>query len=101
VADEAQRYLDTADGTGEQVAARLRELLRDQGRRPVLVLATLWPEFWAELTARPQTGEDPHAQARELLGGHDIVVPAAFPPRAVATAAGGGGSEAGPSRLRE
>ena len=76
--NEAQRYLDPADGTGEQVAAGLRELLRDRARGPVLVLATLWPEFWDRLTARPPGGADPHAQARELLAGHDIPVPAAF-----------------------
>jgi hypothetical protein len=76
--NEAQRYLDPADGTGEQVAAGLRDLLRDQARGPVLVLATLWPEFWAELKASSQQGADPHAQARELLDGHDIPVPANF-----------------------
>ena len=46
----------------------------------MLVLATLWPEFWDTLTARPAGGADPHAQARELLAGHDITVPAAFTP---------------------
>jgi hypothetical protein len=50
--NEAQRYLDTPDGTGERIAAGLRTLLRDRTQGPVLVLATLWPEFWAELTAR-------------------------------------------------
>ena len=60
------------------MAAGLRELLRDRARGPVLVLATLWPEYWDELTARPPEGADPHAQARELLAGHDIRVPAAF-----------------------
>jgi hypothetical protein len=74
--NEAQFYLDTADG--ERVAAGLRELLRDPARAPVLVLATLWPQFWDGLTARPEGGADPHAQARELLAGHDITVPAAF-----------------------
>ena len=77
--NEAQFYLDTADGgLGERVAAGLRELLRDPARAPVLVLATLWPQFWDGLTARPAGGADPHAQARELLAGHDITVPAAF-----------------------
>ena len=78
--NEAQFYLDVVDGgLGEQVAARLRELLRDPARTPVLVLATLWPQFWDGLTARPTSGRaDPHAQARELLAGHDIAVPAAF-----------------------
>ena len=79
--NEAQFYLDTAEaGLGERVAAGLRELLRDPGRAPVLVLATMWPGFWDTLTARPDDGDDPHAQARELLAGHDITVPAAFTP---------------------
>ena len=77
--NEAQFYLDVADGgLGERVAAGLRALLRDPGQAPVLVLATLWPEYWDALTARPVGGADPHAQARELLAGHDIAVPAAF-----------------------
>ena len=77
--NEAQFYLDVADGgLGEQVAAGLRELLRDPARAPVLVLATLWPEFWDVLTAHPAGGADPHAQARELLAGRDITVPASF-----------------------
>ena len=79
--NEAQFYLDPAEaGLGERVAAGLRELLRDPGRAPVLVLATLWPEYWHGLTARPAVGADPHAQARELLAGHDITVPGAFTP---------------------
>ena len=77
--NEAQFYLDPPGGLGERVAAGLRELLRDPGKGPVLVLATLWPQFWDSLTARPPVGqEDPHAQARELLSGRDITVPAAF-----------------------
>jgi hypothetical protein len=77
--NEAQFYLDPAEaGLGERVAAGLRELLRDPGRAPVLILATLWPPYWDTLTARPAGGEDRHAQARELLAGHDITLPAAF-----------------------
>ena len=77
--NEAQFYLGPAElGLGERVAAGLRELLRDPARAPVLVLATLWPQFWDTLTTRPGGGGDPHAQARELLAGHDITVPAAF-----------------------
>ena len=61
-------YLDVAGGgLGEQVAAGLRELLRDPARDPVLVLATLWPQFWDGLTARPAGDADPHAQARETV----------------------------------
>ena len=77
--NEAQGYLGVAHGgLGERVAAGLRELLRDPARAPVLVLATLWPLFWHTLTSRPAGAADPHAQARELLAGHEITVPAAF-----------------------
>ena len=79
--NEAQFYLDPADaGLGEKVAAGLRALLRDPGRAPVLMLATMWPRFWDTLTARPAAGDDRYAQARELLAGHDITVPAVFTP---------------------
>ena len=37
----------------------------------------LWPQFWEDLTG-PPGGADPHAQARELLAGHNIPVPLAF-----------------------
>jgi uncharacterized protein YidB (DUF937 family) len=87
--NEAQFYLDPPEARlGERVAAGLRELLRDPGRAPVLVLATMWPEYWHGLTARPAGGADPHAQARELLAGHDITVPAAFTPAQVGQLAG-------------
>jgi hypothetical protein len=76
--NEAQFYLEAADGMGERVAAGLRDLLRDPARAPVLVLATLWPQFWDTLTAHPADGADLHSQARELLDGRGITVPAAF-----------------------
>ena len=99
--NEAQFYLDVADGgLGERVAAGLRELLRDPARAPVLVLATLWPQFWDGLTARPAGGADPHAQARELLAGHDITVPAAFTAAQLQRLGAGGGRAAGPGRRR-
>jgi uncharacterized protein YidB (DUF937 family) len=78
--NEAQEYLGAPGGLGERVAAGLRELLRDPSRDPVLVLATLWPEYWDQLTRPPAGRDDPHAQARELLAGHDIRVPEAFTP---------------------
>lgn len=76
--NEAQRFL-APEKVGEQVAAGLRELLRQPGRGPVLVLATLWPQHWDTLTTRPHPGRpDPHAQARELLDEHKIDLPDAF-----------------------
>ncbi|WP_204012237.1 hypothetical protein [Virgisporangium aurantiacum] len=90
--NEAQLYLAPADvGVGERVAARLRTLLQDQRRRPVLVLATLWPEYWNELTRRSDAGEpDPYAQARNLLTGTRVGVPDGFAPAEVSGLAGAG-----------
>ncbi|MFD9984045.1 hypothetical protein ACFWZJ_27100 [Streptomyces massasporeus] len=73
--NEAQLYLGP-EPLGEQVAAGLRTLLHDATRGPILVLATLWPDHWCTLTAR--SSPDWHSQARQLLEGHDIAVPAAF-----------------------
>ena len=78
--NEANQYLLTpASDLGERVAAGLRELLRDPERGPVLLLGTIWPEYWDILTRPPAPGQpDPHAQARALLTGTDIPVPDAF-----------------------
>ena len=79
--NEAQRYLAPSDGLGEKVAAGLWELLRDPSRGPVLILATLWDGEWRNLTGRLDSGDsDPHALARGLLSGHEIIVPPAFSP---------------------
>ena len=68
--NEAQFYLDVPDGgLGERVAAGLRELLRDPARVPVLVLATLWPQYWNALTARPAEGEAAPVGATSGSGG--------------------------------
>ncbi|WP_052434354.1 tetratricopeptide repeat protein [Streptacidiphilus melanogenes] len=85
--NEAQHYLLTPDGElGERVAAGLRALLRDPSRGPVLVLGTVWPEYWTSLTSTPRPGEpDPHAQARALLTGHGLPVPALFTDHDLAT----------------
>ena len=75
--NETQLYLLTeGSDRGERVAAQLRTLLADPDRAPVLVLGTMWPEYWDTLTASatgPRAGpRDPHAQARELLAGTHI-----------------------------
>ncbi|WP_433113677.1 hypothetical protein [Micromonospora sp. CA-246542] len=98
--NEAQFYLAPADvHLGERIAAGLRTLLhQDPDRRPVLVLATLWPQDWTALTTRPDAGErDPYAPARDLLAGTAITVPDVFTPDEFA---GLDGSEADP-RLRQ
>jgi hypothetical protein len=58
----------------------LRTLL-DRQRRRVLVVATLWPQYWSALTTRPAAGEpDPYAQARDLLAGSAVTVADGFTP---------------------
>ncbi|MFG2349645.1 SEL1-like repeat protein [Streptomyces phaeochromogenes] len=78
--NETQHYLLTPNGSlGETLAARLRALLRDPERGPVLVLGTLWHEYWARLTVPPALGaKDAHSQARALLTGCDLHVPDTF-----------------------
>ncbi|WP_203018215.1 effector-associated domain EAD1-containing protein [Frankia sp. AgW1.1] len=75
--NEAQHYLLTSPADlGAQVAAALRELLRDPARRPVLVLGTLWPDYWADLTQSPAGRSNPNARA--LLVNADLALPDAF-----------------------
>ncbi|WP_406156311.1 hypothetical protein OG298_01445 [Streptomyces sp. NBC_01005] len=81
--NETQHYLITrGSDMGEQLAAKLRVLLRDPLRAPVLMLGTIWPEYWAVLTTPPAPGEpDTHTQARALLADHSLRVPSAFSDR--------------------
>jgi hypothetical protein len=79
--DDAQDYLLTkGSDLGNHDAARLRTLLNDPNRAPVLVLATIWPTAWDQLTRQPTAAaNDPHRQARQLLTGRGIHVPPSFP----------------------
>ncbi len=85
--NEAQQYLLTHDPElGEQVAAGLRELLRDPRRGSVLVLGTIWPEYRALLAAESgPAGSGKHPQARALLTGVSIEVPERFTGPAIQT----------------
>ncbi|MEU8252381.1 hypothetical protein [Nonomuraea sp. NPDC048916] len=78
--NESQHYLFTpTSALGERVSVALRELLRDHERAPVLVLGTIWPEYFNTLTTSPAPGAvDPHPHARALLTGMDIPVPTTF-----------------------
>ncbi|MGW8329830.1 hypothetical protein ACWGLE_18230 [Streptomyces sp. NPDC055897] len=80
--NEAQRFLLTADpAEGERVAAALRRILHSPERRPVLILVTLWPEYWEQLTSEPHNGQrDLHPHARHFLNGSSIRVPITFEP---------------------
>jgi hypothetical protein len=78
--NESQLYLLTeGSGAGERVAARLRTLLAEADRAPVLVLGTMWPEYWHTLTRVPDAREpDIHEQARKLLAGTHIAIAESF-----------------------
>ncbi len=80
--NEAQRFLLTADpAEGERVAAALRRILHSPERSPVLILVTLWPEYWEQLTSEPRNGQrDLHPHARHFLNGSSIRVPTTFEP---------------------
>jgi hypothetical protein len=67
--NEAQHYLLPADpGLGERIAAGLRSLLNNPARGPVLIVGTIWREYWTTLTAPPGPGvAHPNPQARDLL----------------------------------
>ena len=76
--NEAQHYLLTSDPkVGDRVAAGLRDLLRDSRRAPILILGTIWPQYWDPLTTPPSVG-GAHAHATALLEGAGIEVPDAF-----------------------
>ena len=78
--NETQFYLDIkSGGLGERIAASLRDLIRAPERGPVLILGTLWPEYWELLTRRPSPGVvDPHSQARAVLETRSVMVPERF-----------------------
>lgn len=70
--NETQVYLNTGP-EGERIAARLRRLLKDSSRGPVLVLGTLWPEHHDVLTSGLAG-----SVVRQLLDGRVVEVPDNF-----------------------
>ncbi|MEU0791681.1 hypothetical protein ABZ342_16550 [Amycolatopsis sp. NPDC005961] len=68
--NETQEYCKGEPAEG--VAAKIRSMLADPSRAPVLVLGTLWPEHHADLT------QNPGAQIQQVLDGAVIEVPEAF-----------------------
>ncbi|MGA8118052.1 MAG: hypothetical protein WCA46_30830 [Actinocatenispora sp.] len=73
--DDAQRYLVPAE-VGERLAAALVDLVVRDGGGPVVVLGSLWPEHWRELT---DPSDDGHPEARALLAGSRLIrVPSSF-----------------------
>lgn len=78
--NELQNYLLTSSpNVGEEVAARLRTLLSDDSRAPILILGTIWPEYLARVLSIPAAGKiDTHSQARSLVTNNEIRIPSAF-----------------------
>ncbi|MFW5419069.1 hypothetical protein J0910_20855 [Nocardiopsis sp. CNT-189] len=64
--NETQLYL-SAPGTGGRVASALQRLLGAPGRGPVLLLGSLWPRYWEELTAETGDGDPGRGAVRALL----------------------------------
>ncbi|MFF3312786.1 helix-turn-helix domain-containing protein [Streptomyces sp. NPDC002952] len=85
--NEAQHYIGNR-AAGEQIAAAVHHLLVTPERGPVLVLATLWPEYAHQyMTVPAPGGEDPHSRARELLSGRTLSIPDSFDAPALTAAA--------------
>ncbi|MFJ5045530.1 hypothetical protein ACIQH7_09800 [Streptomyces anulatus] len=77
--NEAQRYFGAGQERGGRIASAIRSLLSTPARGPVLVLATLWPNFDNEYAASPSAGEeDPHASVRDLLSRRRITLADGF-----------------------
>ncbi|MEU4607623.1 hypothetical protein AB0F43_31950 [Kribbella sp. NPDC023972] len=73
--DEAHMYL-LPEGIGARVASTLQQLLQDPGG-PILVLGSMWPRYWEEMTRGDKAAQ--HAAASALLASsHRIHVPPSF-----------------------
>ncbi|WP_328373763.1 helix-turn-helix domain-containing protein (plasmid) [Streptomyces sp. NBC_00445] len=84
--NEAQHYLGDPQA-GERIAAAAHTLLIQPERAPILVLATLWPEYADQYTALAAPGQpDPHSRVRELLAGRMVSIPDSFDAHALAAA---------------
>ncbi|GAB3436860.1 hypothetical protein GCM10027436_16070 [Actinophytocola sediminis] len=77
--NEAQRYLiEPGERTATAIAAGLRALVADSARGPVLLLGTLWPDYYAQITRSSGGAPDRYSHARALLANHVIPVPNVF-----------------------
>ncbi|WP_410674190.1 tetratricopeptide repeat protein [Amycolatopsis sp. cmx-4-68] len=85
----AVRYFAGDDSElGNLVARELRTILDDERRRPTLILATMTPAEWRQLTNPHQdSGPDPYSHVRLLLAGTDLRVADQFTPTEVEHAA--------------
>ncbi|MFE6743083.1 tetratricopeptide repeat protein [Streptomyces tubercidicus] len=76
--NEIHRFLITTDeAQDERTAGELRRILSDPTRAPVLILGTVWHEYWTELVRKPGT-TDERRESRSLLENCRILVPETF-----------------------
>jgi hypothetical protein len=91
--DDAHNYLGPASQLADDVAERLIDLIAAPDGAPVLVVATLWPEYWQQLTAQPRrsgqagAGEGLSYVPALLETATYIQVPSAFAPGDLTAAA--------------
>ena len=73
--NEAHRYLiDPSTELCSAIADALRELLADSARRPVLLLGTLWPQYWSQVVLQARGGGPGRfTSARILLTGTNVI----------------------------
>ncbi|MGK5693449.1 hypothetical protein ACSNOJ_11215, partial [Streptomyces sp. URMC 128] len=84
--NEAHHYLGDP-AVGERIAAAVHRLLVSPERGPVLVLGTLWSDYFKQYTSLTAVGgADPHSRVRELLAARSVSVPDSFGPSALAAA---------------
>lgn len=83
--DDAHNYLGPASQLAEDITERLVELIAAPDGGPVLIAATLWPEYWQQLTAQPRrrgqagfTGAEGSLVPALLESATYIEVPSAF-----------------------
>ncbi|MFD6916400.1 hypothetical protein [Streptomyces virginiae] len=82
--NEIHRFLITSDDAqDERTAGELRRALGDPTKAPVLILGTVWHEYWAELVRKPGT-TDERRESRSLLENCRILVPETFSARELA-----------------
>ena len=67
--DDAHNYLGLASQLAADTAERLIGLIADPDGGPVLIAATLWPQYWQQLTAQPRRapGQTEFASAEQGL----------------------------------
>ncbi|MGW9632603.1 hypothetical protein [Nocardiopsis alba] len=73
--DEAQMYLSPRRGEGKSVPEALQRILSSPRERPVLVLGSLWPEYWDALV---NSDDESTRLFLERVGVQEVRIPDTF-----------------------